>query len=85
MGALLRTAGHMDEAEHRRREFIRAHHPDRGGDPDVFIAGMRAFRAAELPPGPLPRVVVVKHRAWPIRMIAVVRRLREGRAPSRVR
>jgi hypothetical protein len=41
----------------RRREFrrfVRTHHPDRGGDPAVFVAGLAAFRrghhAAE--PGP---------------------------------
>ncbi|MGI8647666.1 MAG: hypothetical protein DLM55_04260 [Acidimicrobiales bacterium] len=26
------------------REFVRAHHPDRGGDPEVFIAGLARFR-----------------------------------------
>jgi hypothetical protein len=27
------------------RKFVRAHHPDRGGDPDVFLAGLAQFRA----------------------------------------
>jgi hypothetical protein len=27
-----------DDRRRERRELIRAHHPDRGGDPDVFIA-----------------------------------------------
>jgi hypothetical protein len=26
------------------REFVRRHHPDRGGDPEVFAAGVRAYR-----------------------------------------
>lgn len=26
------------------RAFVREHHPDRGGDPDVFIAGLARFR-----------------------------------------
>ena len=32
--------GQVDEAERQRRDFIRAHHPDRGGDPDIFVAGL---------------------------------------------
>lgn len=27
------------------RAFVRDHHPDRGGDPDVFVAGLARFRA----------------------------------------
>ncbi|HVL85036.1 MAG TPA: hypothetical protein VM367_12225 [Pseudonocardia sp.] len=35
------------------RAFVREHHPDRGGDPAVFLAGMDRFRAGPraLPPG----------------------------------
>ena len=29
------------------RAFIRANHPDAGGDPDLFIAGLNRFRAAQ--------------------------------------
>ena len=48
----------------RRREFIRAHHPDRGGDPDVFVSGLRSIDAEqERDSQPLPSVVVVPHRA----------------------
>ena len=44
----------------RRREFIRAHHPDRGGDTESFIAGLRGFDTEQAPagPGPQPRVTV---------------------------
>lgn len=28
----------------RRRAFALAHHPDRGGDPSTFIAGLAALR-----------------------------------------
>ena len=58
-------------AKRRRREFIRAHHPDRGGDPEVFMAGLRRLDAAPEQPAlePLPRVVVVVRRAWLIRLI----------------
>ena len=75
-----------DEFRRRRREFIRAHHPDRGGDPEVFAAGLRAFGAGHDPDiGPLPQVVIIRRRAWLIRQAAVVaRRLRHGRRPSRV-
>ena len=31
---------------HARREFIRGHHPDRGGDPAVFAAGLAALTGA---------------------------------------
>ncbi|MGW5054514.1 hypothetical protein [Actinokineospora sp. NPDC004072] len=27
------------------REFVRRHHPDRGGDPEVFAAGLAELRA----------------------------------------
>jgi hypothetical protein len=61
-------------AERRRREFIRAHHPDRGGDPEVFMAGLRQFDTAPEQPGPepLPRVVVIVHRGWLIRLITAL-------------
>src|SRR5487761_1809001 len=73
--------------ETRRRAFIRKHHPDRGGDPGAFIAGLRALDAErEQDSGPLPKVVVVRRRPWLVRKAtAVVRRLRYGPSPSRVR
>ena len=71
----------------RRRAFIREHHPDRGGDPGAFIAGLRTLDAErEQGSGPLPKVVVVRRRAWLVRKATmVVRRLRYGPRPSRVR
>jgi hypothetical protein len=33
------------------REFVRAHHPDRGGDPDTFAAGLARFGRGA-PPAP---------------------------------
>lgn len=64
-------------AERRRREFIRAHHPDRGGDPEVFMEGLRRFDAAPEQPGldPLPRVVVIVRRGWLIRLITALAQL----------
>jgi hypothetical protein len=61
------------------RAFVRDNHPDRGGDPEVFAAGLARFRDAEHPAddprfdapvevvGPLPfpvRVGVALIRTW---------------------
>jgi len=78
----------VEDAERRRREFIRAHHPDRGGDPAVFAAGLRSFDAEREADWrlPLPRVVVVAHRTWFARLARVViKRLRADRRAPRVR
>jgi hypothetical protein len=77
----------MEKPERRRREFISVHHPDRGGDPDVFMAGLRRFDAEseQLGVEPLPRVVVVAHRAWLKRLItALAKRARPGERVPRV-
>jgi hypothetical protein len=78
---------HAHDIRHRRRDFIRAHHPDLGGDTDAFVAGLRAFdTGAEQDPGPLPRVVIVRRRAWLLRLaIAAVRGLRHDARPPRLR
>ena len=34
-----------DELRARRREFVRTHHPDHGGDPATFITGLAALTA----------------------------------------
>jgi hypothetical protein len=37
----------VNEAERAAyRAFVREHHPDRGGDPEVFVAGLARFREA---------------------------------------
>jgi hypothetical protein len=74
-------------ARERRRAFIRQQHPDRGGDPGAFIAGLRALDAqGEQASEPPPPVIVVRRRPWPVRRAsAVVRRLRYGPRPPRVR
>ncbi len=78
----------MEKPERRRRrEFICAHHPDRGGDPDVFMAGLRRFDAEseQRRVEPLPRVVVVAHRAWLKRLVtALARRAHPGERVRRV-
>jgi hypothetical protein len=76
-----------EETGRRRREFIRAHHPDRGGDAETFIAGLRAIEAEQAPGDPPPlRVVIAAHQRWPARLAAAaVRRLRPDSKPPRVR
>jgi hypothetical protein len=76
----------VDEAKRRRRDFIRANHPDRGGDVGVFLAGLQLFDEQLESPEPPPRVVVVAHQPWPVHlMIAIARRLRPGKRARRVR
>ena len=80
----------MGEDEHqraRRREFILNHHPDRGGDPVIFIAGLDRFSGEPGGPSvPPPQVVVIPHRAWPMRlMAALIGRLRGSHHAPRVR
>jgi hypothetical protein len=36
------------------RAFVRAHHPDVGGDPDAFREGLAALRRQGSPAGPAP-------------------------------
>jgi hypothetical protein len=69
-----------------RRAFIRDHHPDRGGDPAVFIAGLSRFDGQASCSRPLPRVVAVRRRRWPVRLfLALARRLSRASRPPRVR
>ena len=81
------TDRQAQEARRRRRNFIRAQHPDLGGDPEAFIAGMRAFGAEHEPDtGPQPDVIIVRRRAWLLQQAATLaRRLRYGPRPPRVR
>jgi hypothetical protein len=67
----------MDDDGHmRRREFVRRHHPDRGGDPVVFVAGLREFDTHA--GRSRPRVVAVRHRAWPVTLILTLSRRWNG-------
>ena len=66
------------------RAFVRENHPDRGGDPDVFVAGLARFREGHpAPDTPLddPRwdapVEIVTPLPAPVRVaVALVRTLR---------
>lgn len=78
----------MDGSQSRRRlrrEFIRAHHPDRGGDPAAFMTGLAAFD--QLPPdAPPARVVVVADTPLLVSVLAaLMHRIGWRRPPPRVR
>lgn len=71
------------------RAFVRANHPDAGGDPATFIAGMREFREASRAGQPdrySAPVVVVASSGGLRRVVHLVRRWWKRRgAPPRVR
>ncbi|MFC5994877.1 hypothetical protein ACFQE5_11720 [Pseudonocardia hispaniensis] len=62
------------------RAFLREHHPDRGGDPTVFAAGLARFRDAQRA-GPEPDPAA--EAPFPVRvavaLIRTVRRQRQAR------
>ncbi|UKD56247.1 hypothetical protein L3Q65_05885 [Amycolatopsis sp. FU40] len=77
-----------DKAAYRR--FVRTHHPDVGGDPDVFAAGLREFRrgrrdenAAGTEPAPRGEslVFVRRSRGVPRLLAAFAERRRRKRNP----
>jgi hypothetical protein len=74
-----------------RREFIRTHHPDRGGDPAVFVAGLARLDGAAVParrpgPGHPAQVIVLPDRSWlVIAVAALARRAGWPGPPPRVR
>lgn len=73
----------MDDQQRRRREFIRAHHPDRGGDPAAFTAGL-----AELTQVHVPSVRVVLVTEPPLvqgLLKGLARRISRRRPPPRVK
>jgi hypothetical protein len=76
-----------DEQSRRRarREFIRTHHPDRGGDPEAFAAGLAAHDR-RLPRARATRVVVVPDTSVLVSLLsAVLRRMGWRRPPPRVK
>jgi hypothetical protein len=75
----------VDSRRVRRREFIRTHHPDRGGDPESFIAGLAEFDDRPFALNAPPRVFVVPKRRLPTVVVDwVTRPLRKRRQPPRV-
>jgi hypothetical protein len=76
-----------DEQSRRRarREFIRTHHPDRGGDPDAFAAGLAAHDRRP-PHAPAARIVVVPDTPLLVSLLtAALRRMGWHRPPPRVK
>ena len=70
-----------------RRDFIRTHHPDVGGNHDDFIAGLASLDAGHRPPSPARTVTVtvVARQSWPLSLTtAVLRRLRRRHQEPRV-
>ena len=68
-----------------RREFIRTHHPDRGGDPDAFAAGLAAHDQ-RLPSAPPARIVVVPDTPLLVSLLtAVLHRMGWRRPAPRVK
>lgn len=74
-----RTWSAAEKAEYRR--FVRENHPDAGGDPAVFAAGMRRFQR-DHPPEP---VIVVRQRRGLLRLAEVLVARRRRRRRTRVR
>jgi hypothetical protein len=71
-------------ARSSRRAFIQSHHPDRGGDPTAFRAGLQAWD--EFLHEPRPRVVIVKAQPWPRVLLGTLARpIRRRRRTPRVR
>jgi hypothetical protein len=71
-----------------RREFIRAHHPDAGGDHDDFIRGLADFDVAQRRSArsSTTAVTVIPRSTWPVSVTTVVlRRLRRRYQAPRVR
>lgn len=70
------------------RSFVRTHHPDRGGDPEVFVAGLAHFRSLD-PVPQAPRrapdrydapIEIVRDLPLPARLVvALIRTIRRRR------
>ncbi|MGI8695595.1 MAG: hypothetical protein ACR2JQ_02920 [Mycobacteriales bacterium] len=80
-----------DELRREFRRFVRQHHPDVGGDPHVFTAGVARYRR-RLRPGIDPddprlrcEIVFYRRRSGPASLVDAVVRLRQSRRrPRRV-
>ena|GEM_PF-777703 len=81
-----RTPGTDRAQRAAERAFVRAHHPDVGGDPEAFATGLAALRArhaggtASAPRGPVTVVVTRRLRTAPLRAL---RRWRRARTSAR--
>jgi hypothetical protein len=67
-----------------RRAFIRDHHPDRGGDPDEFIAGLRRLAGSPNDPA-VPVYAYRSRRMSPTRWLHRIRARWAGTPPRRLK
>ena len=78
----------MDDQQERRRarrEFIRTSHPDTGGEPAAFAAGLAELDLAQVPV-PSARVALVAHPPLLVGLLkALARRMGGRRPPPRVK
>jgi hypothetical protein len=68
-----------------RREFIRAHHPDRGGDPAAFAAGLAGLDQLPVDTTPARVVVVADTPLLATLLTALMHRAGWRRPPPRVK
>ncbi|MBE7195119.1 MAG: hypothetical protein INR66_21900 [Gordonia polyisoprenivorans] len=74
-----------DRSRQARREFIRTHHPDRGGDVEAFRSGLARFDQPGLT-RPRLHVIVIPDRPWHRRLAqAFATHLLRRAHPPRVR
>jgi hypothetical protein len=59
-----------------RRRFIRVYHPDRGGDTESFVAGLRRFDEQAPKAAALPNhePVTVECSPWPVSLVTLALR-----------
>ena len=67
-----------------RREFVRAHHPDTGGDPEVFWRGLQAFDRPGPGTGGVRVVAVRSHQPLLAVVLLVWRRYQRRHTAPRV-
>jgi len=75
------------EARAAFREFVRTHHPDRGGDPVAFRAGLEFYGRAIAPKRRVASASITVHhrrRGLGVFVDAAVLRWRRHRRPPRV-
>ena len=53
-----------DDRRSAYRAWVREHHPDRGGDPAVFRAGLQSWRRLLAPDRPAAPVTFHRRRRW---------------------
>lgn len=67
-----------EEARRRRRPWILAHHPDRGGEPDVFVVVLKRFSEHQSSSAPTDsRPTVYRSRSLWRRARRMVRNIRQ--------